>query len=116
MFSIVLSGFVELATFAWLGHLATFLERKYREKYNKVSRLKYKFVLDDLGIPKESNPDVELSRWSEIKSAFETEQDILLSHYQVNGYYFPKRIFEDFDEMAYFKNFIRQRIGDRARF
>jgi len=111
--AILVSGFVAPTTFEWFAFFATFLEHKY---FRHVRKPPYRFILSPAGIRREYQADVDMSAWPDISSAIETEADILLSHHGSMFYFFPKRIFQDFNELAYFKNFIRDRIGDRAEF
>ena len=111
--AVIVSGFVAPAAFEFFAFCATFLEHKY---LSHVRKPPYRFVLSAAGIRREYQAEVDMSAWPDISSAIETEADILLSHHGLVSYFFPKRIFQDFNELAYFKNFIRDRIGDRAAF
>ena len=114
--AIFVSGFVATSGFEYLGAIATFFENKYRESRPNFTKPSYRFILSLDGIRREYQTDVDMAAWPDISSATETEADIMLSHHGSMSYFFPKRIFQDFNELAYFKTFIRDRIGDRAKF
>src|SRR5687767_14264613 len=103
--AVFVSAFVNFAVFELLSMFVMFIEGKYRDKLAHVPRLTYRFVLGPVEIRKEYRGDIDILPWLDITTAVETEHDILVSHYS-----FPKRIFQDFEELAYFKNFIRGKI------
>ena len=113
--AIFVSAFVSASLLDRLAALVAFTKRKYIDG-RKDGHPGYRFVISPDGISKECHQKVDTSAWPQIESATETEQDILISHYDRTDYFFPKRIFQDFNELVYFKNFIRDRIGDRATF
>ena len=114
--SILVSAFVNPILFELLAKLTASAESRFRKNNPKLPRLGYKFVLNNGGITKEWNHNISISNWTEIREAIETEEDITLSHYDGSEDYFPKRVFNEFDELVHFKNFIRQRISNRAKF
>ncbi|MEO8573220.1 MAG: YcxB family protein [Pyrinomonadaceae bacterium] len=114
--AVFVSGFAAIPVFEYLSAFATFLEHKYRDRYAHIAKPAYNFNFSPTGIRRQYQDTVDMSEWTDIESAVETEEDILLSHRDRKAYFFPKRMFQDFNELAYFKNFIRDRIGDRAEF
>lgn len=114
--SVMVSGFASVAFFEWAGSFVGYLQAQYRTQFEKAPKLTYKFEFDDQGIRTESQGDVEIVTWTDIREADEKPLDILLWLRESDVYIFPKRIFQDFDELTYFKNFVRDRIGERATF
>jgi hypothetical protein len=110
--AIFVSAFASVALLDRATALIALIQQKYRDRGDR--RCVYRFVLSTEGIKREGVRKAEASAWPDIRSAIETEQDILVLQNDGPVYSFPKRIFQDFHDLAYFKNFIRDRIGDRA--
>ena len=82
-----------------------------------------KFEFDDLGITVDhvdqsfiTKYSHSVRKWTDVFEAIETESDLIIFYDEGGAYLFPKRIFQEFDEMNSFKTFITQKIGNQAIF
>src|SRR5215218_1690959 len=88
--AIVVSGIVPTVLLEGLAEFGKLLEHKYRERFADTQKPSYRFTLSPAGIRREYQQNVALWAWPDVESAIETEQGILLSHYDPTGYLFPK--------------------------
>jgi hypothetical protein len=114
--AVAVAAFAPTAVIHSLSALALHVHQKYRAQMEKVPPQRYEFEFGPEGIKSRYQRDVEMTEWSDVTKAIESELDILIWHHEKSSYIFPKRIFQDFDELATFKNFIRSNIGERADF
>jgi hypothetical protein len=114
--AVLVSAFAPATIFLTAATFVSYLQHRYSSQFEKVRKLKYKFIFGPDGIRVEQGRDVEMTAWFDITEAIESELDVLLWHHEQSAYIFPKRIFQDFDELSHFKTFICDRIGERASF
>lgn len=116
-------GFISLYVFEWFSWVTLYVEKKAEAKYGIAPTVLTKFEFSDLGITVDHGSQNCITKWSnyitnwsDVFEAIETESDLIIFYDEGGAYLFPKRIFQEFDEMNSFKNFVTQRIGNRAIF
>ena len=117
VFAIVLRAFFIPYLIERLSELIVFYERKVKSESGFVAPThKVKFLFNDIGVTIESESMNQVTVWDKVTGAAESERDIVLYYSDPLPYLFPKKIFQTFDELYFFKEFISHNIGARAAF
>ncbi len=121
--AIVVRGFLSLYVFEWISWGAIYFEKRAKVMHGIAPTFLTKFEFNDLGITVDhvdqsfiTKYSHSVTKWTDVFEAIETESDLIIFYDEGGAYLFPKRIFQEFDEMNSFKTFITQKIGNRANF
>ena len=74
------------------------------------------FYFDDNGIKKELDHKKLEYPWENIRKVIENENELFIYYTKIGCYLIPKRVFANFEELNQFKNFLKIKLGDKAKF
>jgi hypothetical protein len=121
--TLAVRAFISFYVFEWISWGAIYFEKRAKVMHGIAPTFLTKFEFNDLGITVDhvdqsfiTKYSHSVTKWTDVFEAIETESDLIIFYDEGGAYLFPKRIFQEFDEMNSFKTFITQKIGNQAIF
>jgi hypothetical protein len=113
--NIILDFIARTTAFAFRKWFELWAKHYYKSEDGQIT-LQKKFVFENDGIEVTFGGTVKKINWAKIVKATETDAGLFIYYDRYLKDYIPKRVFDVYEELSHLKSFIRDRIGDRAKF
>ena len=88
----------------------------HHKSEGKPITLHKKFLFEDQGIETTFGKNIKKIKWSEIVKATEDDKGLFIFYNNYLLDFIPKKTFDAYEELSLLKNFIRDKIGNKAEF